>query len=160
MSVQKGTSPRQRRVYGWKEWILFVHKKKALRAKFDTGARTSSIHAENIRRIRRHGDDWVAFTIVDPKRDSAGRHSVRYECPVARTAKIRNADGQRSERIVVELDFWLGGEKHRAEFSLNTRHDMLNPVLLGRFVIKKLGWVDAGRTYLTGREPRKSTPKK
>ena len=99
----------------------------------------------------------MKFTIVDPKRDTEGKHAVRYECPIVRIAKVRNADGQQSERIAVELEFWLGGDKHRAEFTLNTRHDMLNPVLLGRFAIKELGWVDAGRTYLAGKDPRKRT---
>lgn len=155
MSGKQESSPTAPTVYGWKERILFVHKKVPLRAKLDTGARTSSIHAESIRRVKRDGQDWIAFTIVDPKRDRKGRHAVRYECPVVRTAKVRNADGQKSERIVVELEFWLGGAKHRAEFTLNSRHDMLNPVLLGRFAIRDLGVVDAGRTYLHGKNPKK-----
>jgi len=158
MNSKKGAP--ERRVYGWKEWILFLRKRVPLRAKLDTGARTSSIHAENIKRITRHGQKRVTFTIVDPKRDADGEHAVHYECPVVRTARVRNADGQQSERIVVELEFWLGGEQHRAEFTLNTRHDMLNPVLLGRFAIKKLGLVDSGRTYLAGRDPRKRRTRK
>lgn len=155
MSRTKRTPSPGPTVFGWKEWIQFLRKRKPLRAKFDTGARTSSIHAENIKRITRHGEDWVAFTIVDPNRDAEGRHAVRYECPIIRIARVRNADGQQSERIVVELEFWLGGETHQADFTLNTRHDMLNPVLLGRFAIKKLGLVDAGRTYLHGKHPKK-----
>lgn len=141
-------------VFGWREWILFVGKRKALRAKLDTGARTSCIHAEEIKEFERKGRVWVAFTVFDPNRDAEQNHSVRYECPVVRMAKIRNADGQQSERHVVELDFWVGGMKWRGEFSLNTRHDMLNPVLLGRKMIREMGLVDSGRTNLMGRKPR------
>lgn len=140
-------------VFGWREWILFEGKSKALRAKLDTGARTSCIHAEEVESFERDGVAWVRFTVFDPNRDAEQAHSVRYECPVVRMAKVKNADGGQSERVVVELDFWIGGEKRRAEFSLNARHDMLNPVLLGRRAIREMGRVDAGRSYLKGKRP-------
>jgi hypothetical protein len=72
---------------------------------------------------------------------------------VVRVAKIRNADGGLSERFVVEMEFWMGGVKRTGEFSLNTRHDMLNPVLVGRKIIRKMGLVDSGKTNLMGRRP-------
>ena len=150
---ESDTSAQQ--VFGWREWILFEGKKVPLRAKLDTGARTSCIHAEEIEGFERDGAFWVGFTVFDPNRDAEQNHSVRYECPVVRMAKIRNADGHLSERFVVELEFWLGGEKRRGEFSLNTRHDMLNPVLLGRTTIREMGLVDSGRTNLMGRAPER-----
>ncbi|MDA0767526.1 MAG: RimK/LysX family protein [Verrucomicrobia bacterium] len=147
-------------VFGWREWILFERKRKALRAKLDTGARTSCIHAEDIRTFEREGKKWVKFTVFDPNRDAGKVHSVRYECPVVRTARIRNADGHKSERLVVELHFWIGGVQRVGEFSLNTRDDMINPVLIGRKIIRAMGLVDSGRTNLMGRKPKqKPEPK-
>ena len=149
------SDPSAQQVFGWREWILFEGKKVALRAKLDTGARTSCIHAEDIEAFERDGERWVGFTVFDPNRDAEQNHSVRYECPVVRMARIRNADGQLSERYVVELDFWMGGVRRTGEFSLNTRHDMLNPVLLGRKMIREMGLVDSGRTNLMGRRPKR-----
>lgn len=150
----------EQRVYGWKEWILFEGKKKPMRAKFDSGAKTSSIHGENIKEFEKDGEKWVRFTLFDPNRKPEKAELIQYECPVTRVARIRNADGQKSERLVVELDFWIGGEKRRAEFSLNYRGDMINPVLLGRSVVQTLGLIDTGRTYLMDGSPKKAPVKK
>lgn len=154
MSEQEAEPTGLTRVFGWREWVLFEGKKKALRAKFDTGARTSSIHAEEVERFQKGDQEWVGFTVSDPKRDSKKKHSVRYICPVERIARIRNADGQLSERIVVDLAFWIGGERWHADFSLNSRHDMINPVLLGRKIIREMGLVDSGRVFLMGKNPK------
>lgn len=144
-----------RKVYGWKEWILFEGKKVAMRAKFDSGALTSSIHSEHVKTFEKDGEDWVRFTVFDPNKPEGKNHAVEYECRITRMARIRNADGERSVRPVVELDFWIGGEKRRTEFSLNDRGDMINPVLLGRSCIQTLGLIDVGRTYTTGTNPKK-----
>ena len=96
----------------------------------------------------------VGFTVFAPNRDAEQEHSVRFERPVNRMASIRNAGGHQSERYVVEMSFWIGGVKRLGEFSLNTRQDMLNPVLVGRKIIRTMGLVDSGRTNLMGRKPK------
>ena len=143
-----------RRVYGWREWVLFEGRNNYLRAKLDTGARTSTIHAEEVQLFERAGADWVRFVVVDPQRDGHEAEPVAYECPVERVARVRNADGHTSERVVVTLVFWVGGDQACAEFTLNSRHGMLNPVLLGRKAIRKLGLVDSRRSFLMGHDPK------
>ena len=60
-SSESGSS--SQRVFGWREWILFEGKEVPLRAKLDTGARTSCIHAEDIEPFERDGDAWVRFMV-------------------------------------------------------------------------------------------------
>lgn len=152
MKKEKKSPPR--RAFGWREWVLFEGKNNHLRAKLDTGARTSTIHAEEVELFERDREEWVRFVVVDPEREGHEAETVSYECPVERVARVRNADGQTSERIVVLLSFWLGGEQTTAEFTLNSRHGMLNPVLLGRRAIRELGFVDVRRSFLMGNDPR------
>lgn|GEM_PF-2248238 len=149
---EKAVPTEARKVYGWKEWITLEGKKPRIKAKLDTGAKTSSIHAEKIKTIEKDGGKWVRFTVVVP--DGEGEEGISCEAPFARTARIRNADGVLDERIVVLLKFRIGAEQREAEFSLNDRGDMIHPVLLGRTTINTLGLVDANSIYLAEEDIR------
>src|SRR5690606_25268933 len=112
----------------------------------DTGALTSSIHAEDKELFERDGKKWVRFIVTDPRKKDAPR--TRLEAPLVRVARIKEPGGESTAREVVRLSFEIGDRKLRGEFTLNSRNNMLSPVLIGRSTIKELGWVDAGRTYL------------
>lgn len=133
-------------VYGWREMILLEGTKDPLLAKLDTGALTSSLHAEEKEMFERDGKKWVRFILTDPTAEKPLRRKI--EAPLVRTAKIKEPGGESVAREVVRLSFQIGDRKIRGEFSLNNRSNMLAPVLLGRSVIKELGWVDASRTNL------------
>ena len=135
-------------VYGWKEWIWLQGRDKKLRAKLDTGALTSSLHATDIKPFERDGKKWVRFVVFDPKRDDPKTERTVLEAPLVRRAKIRNSDGHGSERLIVRLRFRIGTACRTGEFSLNNRKDLYHPVLLGRTVIRTLGLVDARRQYV------------
>lgn len=135
------------RVFGWKEWIYLEGHTKRIKAKLDTGAKTSSIHAENIKMIEKDGVKWVRFTVVV----SSGKDSEKKmdcEAPYSRQARVRTAGGVLSERVVVHLKFRIGELERVAEFTLNNRGDMIHPILLGRSAIKTLGLMDANSIYL------------
>jgi hypothetical protein len=134
------------RVYGWRENIQVDGIKGNLRAKLDTGALTSSIHAEEIELFERDSKKWVRFVFTVPGQENAPRTVV--EAPLVRTVRIKEPGGGSSPREVVRLGFQIGERKMRADFSLNNRSNMLVPVLLGRSVLKDLGWVDSNRTDL------------
>lgn len=133
-------------VYGWREFILIKGVEEKLKAKLDTGALTSSIHAEEKELFERDGKKWVRFIVTDPGLKKPVR--TRIEAPLVRIAKIKEPGGESVTREVVRLSFQIGERKMRGEFTLNNRANMLSPVLIGRNMIKDLGWVDPGRTHL------------
>lgn len=133
-------------VYGWREWVLVGQTQMKLAAKLDTGAFTSSIHAEEKELFERDGKKWVRFIVTDPGEKNSPR--TRIEAPLVRIAHIKDPGGKSEAREVVRLNFTLGDRKLRADFTLNNRSNMLSPVLIGRTTIKELGWVDPSRAYL------------
>ncbi len=133
-------------VYGWRENVQIKGIGEKLRAKLDTGALTSSIHAEEKVLFERDGKKWVRFVVLDPSLKKSPR--TRIEAPLVRMAMIKEPGGVSEAREVVRLGFMIGDRKMSGEFTLNNRSNMLAPVLIGRSMIKDLGWVDSGRTYL------------
>lgn len=133
-------------VFGWREKVSIEGVKQSLNAKLDTGAFTSSIHAEEKELFEREGKKWVRFTVTDPGTKDSPR--VRLEAPLVRIARIKDPGGKSQAREVVKLTFKIGDRKMRGDFTLNNRSNMLSPVLIGRTVIKELGWVDSTRTNI------------
>ncbi|MGJ8656670.1 MAG: ATP-dependent zinc protease family protein [Akkermansiaceae bacterium] len=145
------------KIYGWKEWVWAVKPDLVLRAKLDTGARTSSIHATNIEQIEIDGEKWVKFTISNPSDEKSIR--LRHKAPLIRISKVKNDSGGIDERFVVHLTFQIGTQKIDGEFNLNNREKMTCPMLIGRNILMQLGLVDAGRTDLL-EKPKKLSPTK
>jgi hypothetical protein len=145
-AVAKPVSPDPVQVYGWREKVLVDGVKQALNAKLDTGAFTSSIHAEEKELFEREGKKWVRFIVTDPRTKDSPR--VRLEAPLVRIARIKDPGGKSQTREVVKLSFKIGDRKMRGDFTLNNRSNMLSPVLIGRTMIKELGLVDSTRTNI------------
>lgn len=145
-AVAKPVSPELVRVYGWREDIEIKGFPGKLQAKLDSGALTSSIHAEEKQFFERDGKKWVRFLVKDNRKDKTT--GGRLEAPLVRIAKIKEPGGVSVAREVVLLSFRLGDRKFRGEFTLNNRGNMLSPVLIGRSIIRDLGWVDVSRTHL------------
>ncbi len=145
-AVAKPVTSELVQVFGWREKILVEGVKQTLNAKLDTGAFTSSIHAEEKELFERDGKKWVKFMATDPHVKDSPR--VRLEAPLVRIARIKEPGGKSETREVVKLSFKIGERKMRGDFTLNNRSNMLAPVLIGRTVIKELGWVDPTRTNI------------
>lgn len=145
-AVARPIPPSPMQVYGWREWVLIGNLEMKLAAKLDTGALTSSIHAEEKELFERDGKKWVRFIVTDPGEKNSPR--TRIEAPLVRIAHIKEPGGKSEPREVVRLNFMIGERKLRADFTLNNRSNMLSPVLIGRSTIKEIGWVDPGRAYL------------
>ena len=120
--------------------------KNSLNAKLDTGAYTSSIHAEKKELFERDGKKWVRFFVAEPRKKNSPR--VCLEAPLVRIARIKVPGGESVKREVVKLTFRIGDRKLRGDFTLNDRSNMLSPVLIGRVTIRELGWIDPSRTNL------------
>lgn len=133
-------------VYGWREKVRVGDMADLMVAKLDSGATTSSLHAENQQIFEKDGKKWVKFVITDPNQKGAKRYEM--EAPLTRTVAIKDPGGESERRNVVRLNFQIGDRNIKSEFTLNNRHNMSCPVLIGRTTIKSLGWIDSSRTYL------------
>ena len=141
---------RQRRslpLIGWREWValpeLGVYR---IKAKIDTGARTSSLHAFALEEFQRDGVDWVRFMIHPRQRDD--RIEIPVEHPVYEYRLVRSSNGIQSRRPVILTQVNLGALAWRTEITLADRDAMGFRMLLGRHAIRGNFLVDPGRSYL------------
>lgn len=141
------------RTVGWREWVglpgLGVE---WLKAKIDTGAQTSSLHAFALERFGRDGEEWVRFEVHPWQRSSAD--PVIVELPVHDRRQVRSSSGHVEERYVVKLDLRLDGRVVPAEVTLTRRDAMGFRMLVGREVLRRGFVVDSAASYLGGRPPK------
>lgn len=147
-AVARPVSPDPVQIFGWKEWVVLSDGKNELKvaAKLDTGAFTSSVHAEEKKLFERDGKKWVRFVVADPRNAELGR--IRVEAPLVRIARIKEPGGESEAREVVRLAFRIGERTLKTDFTLSNRSNMLNPVLIGRTTLRELGWVDPSRAFI------------
>jgi len=135
-------------IAGWVENISIGAPPVLLKAKLDTGAKTSSIHAENIREFRKEGKRWVRFDLI--LGNAKGMYQAHtFERPRIRKVWIKNHDGNHDGRPIVSLDFCFDGRVHGSEFTLTNRSEFIYPVLLGRQFLRGVAVVDTSDTFLT-----------
>lgn len=123
-----------------------------IKAKLDTGARTSAIHAFDLEEFEKNGDDWVRFSIHPWQRSAV--ESTVVELPVHDRRVVRSSNGEAQERMVVLMDITIVGATVTAEVSLSRRDEMGFRLLIGREVLRKGFLVDPGRSYVGGRPKR------
>ncbi len=147
---------RQRPAIGWREWVALPDLGvPAIKAKVDTGARSSSLHAFDLERFARNGGDWVRFTVHPLQRD--WRTSIAVEVPLLEMRVIRNPGGGGREelRAVVRTSVELMGERWPIELTLTRRDRMGFRMLLGRSAVRRRFLVDPGRSFLAGKPQQK-----
>lgn len=138
---------------GWREWVALPEIGVSwLKAKIDTGAQTSALHATKVEEFTRDGADWVRFT-VHPWQDSE-LDEVVVERPVHDRRAVRSSSGHSQDRIVVLMEVTLGGRTILAEVTLTSRDEMVFRMLIGREVLRQGFVVDSAASYLGGKPPR------
>ncbi|MGF1642596.1 MAG: ATP-dependent zinc protease [Thiotrichales bacterium] len=147
-------SPRE--VIGWREWVI-VHELglPPVKAKVDTGARTSCLHAFQIRGFKRKGARWVRFHVHPRQHDS--ETVVVCEAPVLDRRWVTDSGGHRSKRYVIAVPISLGRHTQRIEITLTARDTMLFRMLLGRSALGERYLVDARASFRMGGD-RKQPP--
>ena len=137
---------------GWREWVSLPELGVPwVKAKLDTGARSSSIHAFDLEEVERDGLPWARVRIHPWQRSDAD--AVECERPVLDVRDVRSSSGHAERRLVVALDIVLMGRTVRAEMTLARRDEMGFRMLVGREALRRGFAVDPGRSYLGGRPP-------
>jgi hypothetical protein len=134
-----------RLIIGRREWIALPDLGiSPLKAKIDSGARSSSLHAEDL--AISEDKKTVRFTTTDHK-----RRKIQCESPIARIARVRSSSGEAFSRVFIETKASLpGGFEWTIQLSLSDRSVMLCPMLLGRRALSGYFLIDPQSAHLIG----------
>ena len=147
--------PEDRLVIGWREWVALPDLGvRSVKAKVDTGARTSSLHAFDLEEFRKNSQDWVRFTIHPEQRSSKREKSV--QARVHEWRDVRSSSGEAELRPVILTTIHIMGESWEVELTLTRRDAMGFRMLLGRQAVRGHIVVDPGRSFLNGRRGKET----
>jgi hypothetical protein len=142
---------------GWREWValpdLGVTR---IKAKIDTGARSSALHAFDLEQFRRRGRDMVRFAVHTLQRSN--KRVIVAEAEMLDERIVRSSNGVHALRPVILTRVELLGEIWPIEMTLASRDEMGFRMLLGRQAVRGKFLIDPGRSYLGGRPQRKPKP--
>jgi hypothetical protein len=146
---------------GFVEWVVMKDTGLRLKARLDTGAKTSSLHAVNVEEFQRDNQEWVSFQIPlgdhedQPDGGEINHQDVilEFEQPVYRTVLIKRKGADSQRRHVVKMTFCIAGTVHETQFSLADRSNFSYPVLLGRrFMRDDNILVDSANSFIAPNE--------
>jgi hypothetical protein len=141
---------RQKSVIGWREFVsLPDFPVDRIKAKIDTGARSSAIHAWNICLLENDGRLWISFNVHPIQRNN--QYCISCVAPLVGKRLVTSSNGHREERLIVKTTLGVGSIRQPIELSLTNRDSMGFRLLLGRTAVRRHFIVDAGRSYLMER---------
>lgn len=147
--------PTEVTVVGWREWVrMSALGVPWIKAKVDTGAKTSSLHAFDLQEYARAGERRVRFHIHPWQ--ASDEDAVPVDLPVLDRRPVRSSSGHVEERYVVHLRMTLARRRITAEVTLTDRDEMGFRMLIGREALAQGFLVDARQSY-AGPRPRRST---
>ena len=136
-------------VLGWREWVgLPGLGLAAVRAKIDSGARSSSLHVDRQWQFFEAGEPWVGFWLTP---GASGDAAIERAAPVFDERDVTDSGGHRTRRIFVRTLMWLAGEAREIEINMCDRRGMVFPMLLGRTAMARTFTVDPARSFHHGR---------
>lgn len=142
--------PEKVKIIGWREWVglpeLGIEK---IKAKIDTGARTSTLHAFDLKFFKKKGKEWVTFKLHPKQRRED--IVVQCVCELFDVRLVSDSGGHRAPRYIIKTPLVLGKETWPIEITLATRGSLRFRMLLGRSAIKGKYVVDCAQSYVMGR---------
>ena len=137
-------------VIGWREWVGLPELGiKTIKVKVDSGARSSSLHAFDLKIFDRDGVQWVRFKVHPLQRSKD--QTVDVEAEVLEFRSVRSSSGIAKMRPVIVTNIELLGTIWPVELTLASRDEMGFRMLLGREAFRGRFLVDAGKSYYGGR---------
>ncbi|MDT8405805.1 MAG: ATP-dependent zinc protease [Methylococcales bacterium] len=143
------TGPETYPLLGWREWLALPDLDiNPIKAKIDSGARSSALHAFKIRAYRKGGQRWVAFSI-HPYQDDDNT-VVECHAPVKDRRRVTDSGGHSTMRYVIETRIVIGDHDFTGEMTLTNRDTMKFRMLLGRTAMQHRFCIDPAASYLQG----------
>lgn len=143
------TNKNSKIIIGSEEWCSFPGLGiPAIKARIDSGAKTSSIHAFNIHRFRRGGESWISFEVHPIQNDR--RTVIRCERPILDKRRVKSSTGVAETRYVINATLKAGTESWDIELTLANRDSMGYRMLLGREAMHGRMIVDPSLRFCLG----------
>ena len=131
---------------GWREWISLVDFKDFyLKAKIDTGATISALHATHIREYNFKGGKYVKFRLYQSK------SYKMIKKPIVGYKTIKNSFGKKQLRPLINISIKIGNDTIDTIITLTTRSQMTYPVLIGRATLNNNYRINPKKSFLTGK---------
>ena len=146
--------PDEKLTLGWREWVgLPELGLPEIKAKVDTGARTSTLHAFELHTFLEGGKPRVKFKMHPLQKDS----QVVINCVADIVDKrfVTDSGGHREQRLIISTPLTIGPWSWPIEMTLTARDNMMFRMLLGRTAIKGIAMVDPSKSYITGKRKRR-----
>lgn len=141
-------------IVGWREWLALPELNiNRIKAKIDTGARSSSLHAFDIEAFDKNGETFVRFEVHPEQRTD--KKTVSCEALVHDMRSVRSSSGKASDRFVILTPVRWMGDEWLVELTLADRSEMGFRMLIGREAMRGRMLVDPSRSYFGGRPKKK-----
>ncbi len=140
----------QRRILGWREWVsLPCLGIASIKAKLDTGAKTSALHAWDLSLRKVDGQQWISFRVHSMQQDEAA--SVVCEAPLSDQRWVTNSSGASERRYIISTNLQIGTNCWPIELSLTNRDSMEFPMIIGREAMRDRLIIDPRASFRAGR---------
>jgi hypothetical protein len=150
---------KRKRAAGWREWVSLPSiGVGSIKAKLDTGARTSALHAFNIETYWSDGELWARFFVHPYQKNDA--REIACDARIEDIRIVSNPGGRRQRRLVIRTDVRLGDETWPIDLSLTDRDEMGFRLLIGRTAMHGNLIVDPDHSYMLGKRKRKKKKRK
>jgi len=136
-------------ILGWREWVTLPELKiQHIKAKIDTGARSSALHAFAIEPYRKQNQRWIMFAI-HPEQNNT---DIVIECHAAVKDRriVSDSGGHKQRRYVIETPLIIGSAIITAEMTLTNRDSMLFRMLIGRTTLNDRFMINSSASFCQG----------
>ena len=138
-------------IIGWREWVQLPNLGiQRIKAKVDTGARTSSLHAFSIKSFHENNEEKICF-LIHPLQHNTD-HVVQCIANVVDRRSVTDSGGHAELRYVIETPVRIGVRVFPIEITLTERENMLFRMLLGRHALRKRFLINPARSFVTTRK--------
>lgn len=144
---------KQLMMIGWREWVRLPELGLPwLKAKVDTGARTSCLHAFSVEPYDKDGEKWIRFGI-HPHQDDT-KTEVYCESKIVDQRFVTDSGGHQEKRFVISTLIKMGNQQWPIEITLTNRDNMRFRMLLGRTAMQRNVTIDPDASFLLGKPPK------